>query len=325
VKPYFEVDNVQQGICVLANKLWGITFTERTDLPKYHPDGKVFEVKEADGTTFGIFYTDYFARPSKRGGAWMSSYRKQQIIDGENVLPVITNVCNFPAPTEDMPSLLSLDQVTTMFHEFGHGLHGLLSKCEFNRLSGTSVSRDFVELPSQIMENWAFEPEVLALYAKHYETGEETPNELVEKINNAAHFNQGFVTIEFLAAGLLDMDYHTLNTVEKNMDVTAFEKASMDKYGLIPEIAPRYRSAYFQHIFAGGYSSGYYAYLWAEVLDKDAFEAFKENGLFDKKTAAALRENIFSKGGSDDPMKLYIQFRGKEPGIEPLLKGRGLL
>ncbi|WP_340114849.1 M3 family metallopeptidase [Maribellus mangrovi] len=325
VKPYFQVDNVQKGIFTLANKLWGITFTERTDLPKYHKDGKVFEVKEADGSTIGIFYTDYFARPSKRGGAWMSSFRKQEMVDGEDVLPVITNVCNFPSPTDDMPSLLSLDQVTTMFHEFGHGLHGLLSDCETRTLSGTSVARDFVELPSQIMENWAFEPEMLALYAKHYKTGEAIPDELVKKINNAAHFNQGFVTIEFLAAGLLDMDYHTLNSADPNMDVEAFEKASMDKYGLIPEIAPRYRSTYFQHIFAGGYSSGYYAYLWAEVLDKDAFQAFKENGLFDQETASAFRENVLSKGGSDDPMKLYLNFRGKEPGIEPLLKGRGLL
>ncbi|WP_297087899.1 M3 family metallopeptidase [uncultured Draconibacterium sp.] len=325
VKPYFEVDNVQQGIFALANKLWGISFTERTDLPKYHPDGKVFEVKEADGSTIGIFYTDYFARPSKRGGAWMSSFRKQQVIEGENVIPVITNVCNFPAPTDDIPSLLSLDQVLTMFHEFGHGLHGLLSNCESRTLSGTSVARDFVELPSQIMENWAFEPEMLALYAKHYQTGEVIPNDLVEKINNAAHFNQGFATVEFLAAGLLDMDYHTLESVEPNMDVRAFEKTSMDKYGLIPEIAPRYRSTYFQHIFAGGYSSGYYAYLWAEVLDKDAFDAFKENGLFDQKTAAAFRKYVLSAGGSDDPMTLYMNFRGKEPGIEPLLKGRGLL
>ena len=325
VKPYFQVDNVQKGIFTLANKLYGITFTERTDLPKYHKDGKVFEVKEADGTPIGIFYTDYFARPSKRGGAWMSSFRKQEMVDGKNVLPVITNVCNFPAPTEDMPSLLSLDQVTTMFHEFGHGLHGLLSKCETRTLSGTSVARDFVELPSQIMENWAFEPKMLALYAKHYKTGEVIPDELVTKINNAAHFNQGFATVEFLAAGLLDMDFHTLNEVDPNMDVEAFEKASMDKYGLIPQIAPRYRSTYFSHIFNGGYSSGYYAYLWAEVLDKDAFQAFKENGLFDKATAASFRENVLSKGGSDDPMKLYLQFRGKEPGIEPLLKGRGLM
>ncbi len=325
VKPYFQVDNVQKGIFTLANKLYGITFTERTDLPKYHKDGKVFEVKEADGSPIGIFYTDYFARPSKRGGAWMSSFRKQEMVDGENVLPIITNVCNFPAPTEDMPSLLSLDQVTTMFHEFGHGLHGLLSKCETHTLSGTSVARDFVELPSQVMENWAFEPEMLALYAKHYKTGEVIPEELVKKINNAAHFNQGFATVEFLAAGLLDMDFHTLNEVDPNMDVEAFEKASMYKYGLIPQIAPRYRSTYFQHIFAGGYSAGYYAYLWAEVLDKDAFQAFKENGLFDQATAASFRENVLSKGGSDDPMKLYLQFRGKEPGIEPLLKGRGLM
>lgn len=325
VKPYFQVDSVQKGIFILANKLFGITFTERADLPKYNPDVKTFEVKEADGTTVALFYSDYFARQSKRGGAWMSSFRKEQYVDGERVLPVIVNVCNFPAPTEEMPSLLSLDQVTTMFHEFGHGLHGMLSDCKTHSLSGTSVARDFVEFPSQLMENWAFQPEMLALYAKHYKTGEVIPSQLVKKISNAAHFNQGFATIEFLAAGLLDMDYHTLNTVADDMDVRAFEKASMDKYGLIPEIAPRYRSTYFNHIFSGGYSAGYYAYLWAEVLDKDAFEDFKEHGLFDKVTADAYRENILDKGGSDDPMKLYIQFRGKEPGIEPLLKGRGLI
>ncbi len=325
VKPYFEVNAVQQGIFTLANKLWGITFTERTDLPKYHKDVKTFEVKEADGTMIGIFYSDYFARPSKRGGAWMSSFRKQQVKDGENVMPVIVNVCNFPAPTDDTPSLLSLDQVTTMFHEFGHGLHGLLSKCETLTLSGTAVARDFVELPSQLMENWAFEPRMLELYAKHYKTGEAIPAELIEKINNAGHFNTGFTTVEFLAAGLLDMDYHTISEVPDTIDVRAFEKATKAKYGLIDEIEFRYRSTYFSHIFAGGYSAGYYAYLWAEVLDKDAFEAFKEKDIFSKEVAASYRKNILEKGGSEDPMKLYLQFRGKEPQIEPLLRGRGFI
>lgn len=322
LKPYFEANNVRQGIFALAGKLWGITFTERPDIDVYHPDVKAFEVKEADGTHIGIFYTDYYVRPSKRSGAWMTSYRKQQRINGENITPIIINVCNFPAPTEDMPSLLTFEQVTTAFHEFGHALHGLLSNCEFYNLSGTAVARDFVELPSQLMENWASQPEVLKMYAKHYKTGEAMPKELIDKIVKASQFNQGFATTEYVAASLLDMDYHTQNA--PIADVRAFEKASMAKHGLIGEIIPRYRSTYFQHIFSGGYSSGYYSYMWAEVLDADAFNAFKENGIFDKATAKSLRDNIYSKGGTEDPMKLYIQFRGAEPNTTPLLERRGL-
>lgn len=322
LKPYFKLENVRDGIFALAGKLWGITFTERNDIDVYHPDVNVFEVKEADGTHIGIFYTDYYVRPSKRSGAWMTSYRKQQRINGENITPIILNVCNFPAPTEDMPSLLSFEQVTTAFHEFGHALHGLFSDCEFNTLSGTSVARDFVELPSQIMENWAIQPDVLKMYAKHYKTGEVMPQELIDKVVKASQFNQGFATTEYVAASLLDMDWHT-QTAPVN-DVNGFEKESMDKAGLISEIVPRYRSTYFQHIFSGGYSSGYYSYMWAEVLDADAFNAFKENGIFDKATAKSLRDNIFSQGGTEDPMKLYVQFRGAEPNTTPLLERRGL-
>ena len=323
LKPYFEVNNVREGIFTLAGKLFGITFTERPDIDVYHPDVKAFEVKEADGTPIGIFYTDYFVRPGrKRSGAWMTSYRKQQRIDGENVMPIIVNVCNFPQPTEDMPSLLTFEQVTTAFHEFGHALHGLLSDCELYGMSGTAVARDFVEFPSQIMENWASQPEMLKLYAKHYQTGETMPQELIDKIVKASQFNQGFATTEYVAASLLDMDYHTQTSPIE--DVRAFEKASMEKHGLIKEIIPRYRSTYFQHIFSGGYSAGYYSYLWAEVLDADGFNAFKENGIFDQATAKALRDNVYSKGDSDDPMKLYIQFRGAEPNTSPLLERRGL-
>lgn len=322
LKPYFEANNVREGIFELAGKLWGITFTERKDIDVYHPDVKAFEVKEADGTHIGIFYTDYYVRPSKRSGAWMTSYRKQQRINGENITPVIVNVCNFPAPTADMPSLLTFEQVTTAFHEFGHALHGLLSDCEFYGLSGTAVARDFVELPSQVMENWASQPDVLKMYAKHYKTGEVMPQELIDKVVKASQFNQGFATTEYVAASLLDMDYHTLTSPID--DVRAFEKASMAKHGLIEEIIPRYRSTYFQHIFSGGYSSGYYSYMWAEVLDADAFNAFKENGIFDQATAKALRDNIFSQGGTEDPMKLYVQFRGAEPNTTPLLERRGL-
>nr|MDA3853468.1 M3 family metallopeptidase [Bacteroidales bacterium] len=319
---YFKAEKVRVGIFALAGKLWGLTFTERPDIDVYHPDVKAFEVKEADGTHIGIFYTDYYVRPSKRGGAWMTSYRKQQRIKGKNITPIIINVCNFPAPTDDMPSLLTFEQVTTAFHEFGHAMHGLLSDCEFNTLSGTSVARDFVELPSQLMENWASEPEVLKMYAKHYKTGEVMPQELVDKIVKASKFNQGFATTEYVAASLLDMDWHTQTAPVT--DVNAFEKAAMAKYGMISEIVPRYRSTYFAHIFSGGYSSGYYSYMWAEVLDADAFNAFKENGIFDKATAKSLRDNIYSQGGTEDPMKLYINFRGAEPNTSPLLERKGL-
>lgn len=324
LRPYFKLENVIAGAFMVANKLWGITFEERTDLPKYHEDVKTFEVKEADGSHIGILYADYFPRESKRGGAWMNSYRKQSRLGGERVTPVISNAGNFSKPTGDKPALLSFEEVNTMFHEFGHALHGLLSDCTYETLSGTSVPRDFVELPSQIMENWASHPEVLRMYAKHYETGEPMPEELTQKIANAKTFNQGFATVEYLAASFLDMDWHTLKE-QKELDPLEFDDRSLSRIGLIPEIVVRYRSPYFRHIFSGGYSSGYYSYVWAEVLDADAFRAFEETGIFDRETATSFRENILARGGSDDPMTLYKRFRGAEPKIEPLLEKRGLM
>lgn len=323
IRPYFKLENVRNGAFYVANKLYGIQFIERTDIPKYHQDVKVFEVKEADGSHIGILYTDYFPRASKRGGAWMNSFRKQSRLGGKEIHPVITNNGNFSKPTGDRPALLSSEEVSTLFHEFGHALHGLLSNCTYNRLSGTAVPRDFVELPSQIMENWAFEPEVLKVYAKHYKTGEVIPQELIDKLKKASHFNQGFATVEYLAASFLDMDWHTLTEAEE-LHVEKFETASMNKIGLLPEIIVRYRSPYFRHIFSGGYSSGYYSYIWAEVLDADAFQTFKETNLFDQKTAQAFRRNILEAGGTEDPMTLYKRFRGAEPKVEPLLKRRGL-
>jgi len=323
LRPYFQLENVRAGAFSLATKLYGITFTERNDIPKYHEDVRVFEVKEADGTPIGILYTDYFPRESKRGGAWMGAFRKQMMQDGKNVYPIVFNVGNFSKPTADKPSLLNFDEVLTLFHEFGHGLHGLLSKCTYERLSGTSVATDFVELPSQIMENWALEPEVLKGYAKHYKTGEPIPQELVEKIRNARLFNQGFATTEYLAASYLDMDWHTIKD-EAEHDPVEFENKSLSRIGLIPQIVVRYRSPYFRHIFAGGYAAGYYSYVWAEVLDADAFQAFKETSLFDKKTATLFRENVLAAGGTEKPMTLYKRFRGREPEIEPLLERRGL-
>lgn len=326
IRPYFVIDNVREGAFWLATQLFGIKFKERKDIQVYHEEVKTFEVMEQDGSHIGILYVDYHPRPVKRGGAWMNSYRKQYKENGKNITPIITNVCNFSRPTGDKPALLSKDEVETLFHEFGHALHGLLSNCNYIGLSGTSVPRDFVELPSQIMENWCFEPQVLKQYAKHYKTGEVIPEELVKKINKAGHFNQGFANTEYLAASLLDMDYHTL-TDPKEVNAEEFEKASMKKYGLIKEIVPRYRSTYFNHIFSGsdGYSSGYYSYIWAAVLDADAYQAFVETGdLFDKETARKFRDNVLSQGGTDDAMEMYKRFRGKEPGVEALLSKRGL-
>ncbi len=323
LRPYFEVRNSIQGAFTLANMLYGITFEERTDLPRYHEDVRVYEVKEADGTHIGILYADYYPRASKRGGAWMSAFRTSSKVGGEERTPVITNCGNFSKPTGDKPALLTLDEVLTLFHEFGHGLHGLLSDCTYPKLSGTSVALDFVELPSQIMENWVTEPEMLKLYAKHYETGEPMPQELITKIKNAKHFNQGFATTEYLAASFLDMDWHTL-TDDEGLDPVYFENESLTRIGLIPEIVVRYRSPYFRHIFSGGYSSGYYSYVWAEVLDADAFQAFKETNLFDRGTADRFRRYILATGGSEDPMELYRRFRGAEPTIDPLLERRGL-
>ena len=323
-KPYFKMENVREGVFEVANRLFGLSFRKLENVPVYHPEVEAYEVLDADGSHLSVFYTDYFPRSGKNAGAWMSSFRGQKIEDGKNIRPIIYNVGNFTRPTADTPSLLTLDEVETLFHEFGHALHGMLSNVTYSGVSGTSVSRDFVELPSQIMEHWAFHPEVLKLYAKHYQTGEVIPDELVAKIDAASKFNMGFITTEFVAAALLDMDYHT-QSEKKTFDVRDFEKKSMAKIGLINEIIPRYRSTYFSHIFSGGYSAGYYAYLWAEVLDTDAFQPFVEKGVFDKANAASFRENVLSKGNSDDPMTLYKKYRGAEPNPIYLLRNRGFV
>jgi peptidyl-dipeptidase Dcp len=325
LRPYFKLENVRQGVFDVAGALFGLRFEERSDITKYHEDVTVFEVKDADGSQVCILYVDYFPRASKRGGAWMGEFRQQSKQDGKNIRPIIYNVGNFTKPTSDKPSLLSFDEVNTLFHEFGHALHGMLSDCTYETLAGTEVSRDFVELPSQLMENWASDPKVLKMYAKHYQTGEPMPDELIEKIKKSRHFNQGFATTEYLAASFLDLDWHTLDQPREVSDVLAFEDECLTELGLIPEIISRYRSPYFRHIFAGGYSSGYYSYVWAEVLDADAFQAFKEAGdIFDAKTAKSFRENILERGGTEDAMVLYTRFRGQDPSIEPLLERRGL-
>ena len=324
MRPYFSLASVQAGAYELVNRIYGLKMVRRDDIPVYHEDVQAWEVQEENGDHVGILLVDYFPRASKRGGAWMSSYRKQMGAGDDFVTPIIVNVGNFTKPTANEPSLLSLDEVTTLFHEFGHGLHGLLSNVEYSSISGTSVKRDFVELPSQIMENWALEPEMLKIYAKHYETGEVIPDELIAKIEKSGKFNQGFVTLEYLAASLLDIKFHMLDNVD-DIDVLAFEKQAMNELGLIEEIIPRYRSTYFNHSFGGeGYASGYYVYIWAAVLDTDAYQAFVENGIFDRTTGESLRKNIISRGGSDDPMTLYKNFRGVDPSIEPLLTKRGL-
>lgn len=323
LRPYFELDNVRAGAFEVAHRLFGITFVERDDIPVYHEDVEAFEVLDADGSHIGIYYADYFPRESKRGGAWMDAFRKQSRMGGKEVTPIIYNVGNLTKPTEDTPSLLSLDDVNTLFHEFGHALHGLLSDVEYEKLSGTAVAWDFVEMPSQVIENWATEPEVLALYARHYETGELIPDELIDKMKRAKHFNQGFATTEYLAASFLDMDWHTI-TAPNELPVLEFEDRALDRIGLIPEIVSRYRSPYFRHIFSGGYSAGYYSYIWAEVFDADAFEAFKENGILDHDTGMKFRETILARGGTEDAMVLFKRFRGKDPDVEPLLKRRGL-
>jgi len=321
LRPYFPLDGVREGAFWVANRLYGITFTELKGVPVYHPEVKAFEVKDADGSHLAVFYADYHPRPGKRGGAWSSRYRGTWVEKGVSIRPVVVNVGNFSRPTGDTPALLSIEEVETLFHELGHGLASILSKVRYRGLS--SPPRDFVELPSQIMENWAVAPEVLQHYARHWKTGEPIPAELVEKIKQSRQFNQGFQTVEYLAASLLDMDWHTLAEV-KEKDPTAFEKASMERIGMPAQIVPRYRSPYFQHIFAGGYSSGYYSYIWAEVLDADAFQAFKEKGLFDPATARSFRTNVLERGGSEEAMTLYVRFRGKEPSVEPLLEKRGL-
>lgn len=323
LRPYFKMENVRQGVFNTASRLWGLQFEKLDSIPVYNPEVEGFKVTDANGSLIGILLTDYFPRATKRGGAWMSNFVEQRVVDGVDVRPVIVNVGNFAKPTEDKPSLLTLDQVETMFHEFGHALHGLLSKCTYVSVAGTSVARDFVELPSQIMENWAFQKEVLADYARHYETGEVIPDFLVTKINAAETFNQGFMTTELVAASVLDMKWHELTSVE-GVDPMAFEAAACKEMGLIDEIIPRYRTTYFNHIFNSGYSAGYYSYLWAEVLDKDAFELFKQKGIFDQNTAASFRRNVLEKGGSDEPMDLYRRFRGADPDPAALIESRGL-
>ncbi len=320
LRPYFKLANVRDGAFQVANKLYGITFKEIKDIPLPHPDATAFEVSEENGNHLGILYMDFFPRESKRVGAWCGSYRDHMIKDGKEITPVVTVVGNFTKPTSEQPSLLSMDEVLTLFHEFGHALDGLFAQ---NTYPKTFIAWDFVELPSQIMEHWAFEPEVLKMYATHYETGDPIPEALIEKIEKSGYFNQGFATVEYLAAAMLDMAYHTIDK-PKRVNINKFESAYLNEIGLIPEIVSRYRSTYFAHI-AGGYDAGYYSYIWAGVLDNDAFEAFKKKGIFDKETAKSFRKNILAKNGIKDAMTMYVDFRGREPEIEPLLKNRGLL
>ena len=322
LRPYFKMENVRQGVFDLTTKLFGLQYEKLENIPTYHADVEGFKVTDADGSLIGIILTDYFPRDTKRGGAWMNNFVNQEIVGGVETRPVIVNVGNFAKPTADKPSLLTLDQVETLFHEYGHALHGLVTKCTYKSVSGTSVARDFVELPSQIMENWAFQKEVLAEYARHYETGEIIPDELVAKIEAAGTFNQGFMTTELAAAAMLDLKWHMITEVPASVE--EFEAETCKAMGLIDEIIPRYRSTYFAHIFSGGYSAGYYSYLWAEVLDKDAFELFMEKGIFDNETAMSFRTNILEKGGSEEPMELYRRFRGADPDPKALARARGL-
>ena len=325
-KPYFQMENVRAGVFNTAHKLFGLNFEKLEDIPVYHNEVEGFKVTDADGSLIGVLLTDYFPRSTKRGGAWMNNFVNQEIIDGTDIRPVIVNVGNFSKPVDGKPGLLTLDEVETMFHEFGHALHGLLSQCTYKSVAGTSVARDFVELPSQIMENWAFQKEVLADYARHYETGEVIPDSLVAKINAAGNFNQGFMTTELAAASILDLKWHMLSELPsaETSFVEEFEKNACKEMGLIDEIIPRYRSTYFAHIFSGGYSAGYYSYLWAEVLDKDAFELFMQKGIFDPETAMSFRHNVLEMGGSDEPMDLYRRFRGADPDPAALTRARGL-
>ena len=323
VRPYLKLENVRDGMFYVANKLYGITFSEIKDIPKPYVDAEAFECKDADGTHLGVLYMDYFPRASKRGGAWCGSYRPQTYKDGKRVAPVVTIVCNFTKPAPGGPALLSADEANTMFHEFGHALHGLFRDVHYYGIS--SVPRDFVELPSQIMEHWVFEPEVLKVYAKHYETGEEMPAALVEKLDKSSKYGQGFATAEYVQASMLDMDYHVLKSIPANFDILKFEADVMKKLGALSQIPPRYRSTYFNHTMGGGYTAGYYSYMWSEVLDSDAFEAFKETGnIYDQATAKKFRDYVLTPGGIDDAMLMYTNFRGKEPNTTPLLKNRGL-
>ena len=323
VRPYLKLENVRDGVFYVANKLYGITFTQLDNLPLPHPDAQAFECKDKDGSHLGVLYMDFFPRASKKGGAWCGSYRSQTYKDGKKVAPVVTVVCNFTKPAAGQPALLSADEANTLFHEFGHALHNLFKDVHYYGVA--SVPRDFVELPSQIDEHWAFEPEVLNVYAKHYQTGEVIPAGLVEKMDKSGKYGQGFATAEYLAASLLDMDYHVLKEVPDDMDVMQFEAETLGKRGLLKQIPSRYRTTYFNHTMGGGYTAGYYSYIWAEVLDCDAYEAYKETGdIFNQEVAGKFRKYILTPGCIDDAMDMYVNFRGKEPGIDPLLKNRGL-
>lgn len=323
IRPYLELNRVREGAFYVANRLYGITFTEIKDIPKPDPDALAFECKDKDGTHLGVLYMDFYTRPGKSGGAWCGGYRSQTYENGTRVAPVVTTVFNFSKPAEGQPALLSSDEAETVFHEFGHALNGLFADVHYYGVSDVPV--DFVELPSQVMEHWVFEPEVLQVYAKHYQTGEVIPQALVDKITKGGKYGQGFATTEYVAASLLDMDYHVLKDLPADLAIEAFETKAMSGRGLIRQIPPRYRTTYFAHTMAGGYTAGYYSYIWAEVLDCDAFEAFKETGnLFDPEVASKFRTYVLSPGGIDDAMVMYKNFRGKEPNIEPLLKNRGL-
>ena len=324
LRPYFSLDNVRNGAFMVSEKLFGMKFQKAEGLDIYHPEVETFEVLDADGSHLALFYTDYFPRATKRAGAWMNNIVDASNIDGENQRPMIVNVGNFTRPTGDTPSLLTIDETRTLFHELGHALHGFLTQTNYPSVSGTSVARDFVELPSQIMEHWAIEPEVMKMYALHYETGEPITDELIAKMQAASSFNSGFETMELVGAALLDMEFHMLKDYT-DFEANAFEKSVADKIGLLPQIAFRYRGPYFNHIFSGGYAVGYYSYLWAEVLDADGFEAFRENGIFDEATGRSFRKNILEMGGSEEPMTLYKRFRGAEPNPEALLRNRGLI
>ena len=329
-KPYFQVDSVRKGVFFAANKIYGITIEEAPEVEVYNPEVKAYKLTDRDGSLLGIFYSDYFSRDTKRGGAWMNNFRDQYVdASGNDVRPVIVNVCNFPPATETVPSMLTIDQTQTAFHEFGHALHGFLTKCHYKDVSGTSVTRDFVEMFSQFNEHWAFQKEILSAYANDYRTGEPISDELVEKISNSLKFNQGFTTGELCAASILDMKWHELTAEELGkftdaQSIRDFETKVCKEMGLVDEIIPRYRTTYFNHIFNSGYSAGYYSYLWSEVLDTDAFEFFQQQGIYNPSVAKSFRETFLEKGGSEEPMTLFRQFRGADPDAGALLRNRGL-
>ena len=326
-RPYFKMENVRDGIFKTANKIYGILIEPVSNVPLYNPEVEVFKVMDADSSLLGIFMTDYFPRSTKRGGAWMTNFREQYVDkDGNDIRPIIINVGNMTPATDSLPALFTIDQVETVFHEFGHALHGLLTKCHYPTVSGTNVTRDFVETFSQFNENWAFQPEILALYAKHYKTGEVIPDSLVAKINNSSKFNQGFATTELAAASILDMKWHELDEDQLDgIDIKAFEDKVCKDMGLIDEIIPRYRTTYFNHIFNSGYSAGYYSYLWSEVLEKDAFDYFKKHGIYNREVADKFRKTLLEKGGSEEPMVLFEMFTGAQPNPDAMLKARGLI